>query len=215
MHRSNCIIAGCFAVLLLACKAAPGKETLLAYARAAGAYASGDFEAAAVGARECLVHTRNFLPAAMLLGKISYFAGDDAKAMTSLEQAVRLSPRSGDASLWLSRTYRAAGMDTEARRACELLLTADPQHIAGLRLAAALALDSDDIATATAYLDRAVESAGEAGLVFADRAALRWAAGDVSGAQADLASALATLPAGSAARQATGELLSRITEAGK
>ncbi len=215
MHRSSCIVAGSFAVLLLACEAAPGKDTLLAYARASGAYARGDLEAAALGARECLGHTENFLPAAMLLGKISYFAGNDSEAINLLEHAVRLSPRAGEASLWLSRTYRAAGMPTEARRTCEQLLSADPQHIAGLRLAATLALDSDDIAAAIAYLDRAVESAGEAGLVFADRATLRWAAGDVSGAQADLAAALALHPQGSAAWEATGQLLSRITEAPK
>lgn len=215
MHRSYCIIVGFFAVSLLACKAAPGKDTILAYARALGAYANGDFETAAIGARESLGHDRNFYPATMLLGKISYFNGDDETAIHVLEHAVSLLPKSGEASLWLSRTYRAAGMATEARRTCELLLSADPQHIAGLRLAATLSLDSDDIAAATAYLDRAVESAGEAGLVFADRAALRWAAGDISGAKSDLAKALVTLPQESAARQATEQLLSRISEARK
>jgi tetratricopeptide (TPR) repeat protein len=203
------------AVALLACKAAPQERVLLSYARAVAAYTSGDLESAALAASESLGPRRNFLPAAILLGKVSYFAGDDKTAIASLEHAVDLSPRAGEAALWLARTYRGAGMATEAVHACELLLSTDPQNIAGLRLAACLALDLNNMAAAIAYLDRAVDSAGEIGLVFSDRAALRWAAGNASGAQADLEVALSTLARGSAAWQATEELLLRIAEAGR
>jgi tetratricopeptide (TPR) repeat protein len=209
------VIAGLAVVSMLACRAAPQERVLLSYARAAGAYASGDLEAAAVAARESLGPGRNFLPAAVLLGKINYFAGDDEAAIRSLKRAMHLSPRAGEAALWLARTFRAAGMASEARKSCELLLSTDPQNIAGLRLASCLAIDLHDIAAAVAYLDRAIESAGETGLAFADRAALRWAAGDAAGAQVDLEAALVTLPRDSAAWQSTEELLSRVTGAGQ
>jgi len=207
------IVAVCFAVSMLACQPAPQERVLRAYARAAAAYASGDLEAATEAARESLGPARDFLPAAIVLGKASYFAGDDEEALASLKRALHLTPRAGEAALWLARAYRGAGLETEARQTCELLVSSDPQNIAGLRLAACLALDRNDIPAAAAYLDRAVESAGEAGLVFADRAALRWAAGDAPGAEADLAAALVTLPRSSGAWQATEELLARITGA--
>lgn len=214
--RSPIFIIACwFAVTMLACQAAPQERTLLSYAKAAAAYASGDLKTAASAARESMVASGDFLPAAVLLGKISYFSGDDEAAVTAFRRAVRLSPQAGEAALWLSRAYRAAGRAVEARRGCELLLSTDPQNIAGLRLAACLALDLNDVAGATAYLNRAVDSAGEAGLAFADRAALRWAAGDAAGAEADLAAALVTLPEGSAAQQATEGLIARIAEAGR
>lgn len=205
------IITSCFAFNLMACKGTPGEQVLFSYARAAGAYAVGDLETAAIAAKESLAMDRRFLPAAIVYGKICYFSGQDEDAIKSLLGAVKLSPRAGEAALWLARSYRAAGKLTEARKTCELLLSADSQSIAGLRLAACLALDLDNVAAAIAYLDRAVESAGETGLVFADRAALRWAAGDASGTQADLEAALVTLPRGSAAWQSTEGLLSRIT----
>ena len=63
-----------------------------------------------------------------------------------------------------------------------------------------------------AFLDRAAETAGETGMAFSDRAALRWAAGDSDGAIDDLSAAAAILPSGSAARGAAEDLLSRIRE---
>ncbi|OHD22172.1 MAG: hypothetical protein A2Y38_05080 [Spirochaetes bacterium GWB1_59_5] len=217
--RSRFLIGAClFAITALACQtcqASTQERTLLSYAKAASAYASGDLKTAAAAARESIGMSNDFLPAVVLLGKVSYFSGDDEAAVTALKRALRLSPRAGEAALWLSRAYRAAGRAVEARRGCELLLSTDPQNIAGLRLAACLALDLNDVAGARAYLNRAVESAGEAGLAFADRAALRWAAGGATGAGADLTAALVTLPEGSAARQATEELLERIAEAGR
>ncbi len=135
------LVAGCLAVSMLACNAAPGERVLIAYAQAAAAYASGDLETAALAARKTSGMDNDFLPAAILLGKVSYFAGDNEEAMEAFERAVYLSPRTGQATLWLARTYRAAGKSAEARKTCELLLSADPQHLAGLRLAACLALD--------------------------------------------------------------------------
>lgn len=211
MQKWLSVVTLCIAVSLSTCDASNLERAMLPYAKAAGAYASGDLQAAAEAAKDSLGLRRNFLPAAVLLGKVNYFSGDDEAAIRILERAVRVSPRAGEATLWLSRTFRAAGKAAEAKKACELLLAADSQNIAALRLAACLALDVDEIAIAVAYLERAVESAGEAGLVFTDRAALRWAAGDAPGARSDLEAARAILPRGGAAWQAADALLSRMT----
>lgn len=184
----------------------------MTYTKAAIAYDSGDLTAAASLAREALAEDPVFLPAMVVLGKAAFFSGDTEGAVSALERAERYSPRSGTASLWLARAYRQAGRDSDARLACRRLLTADPDCVAALRLAADIELDDEEAGAAMAFLDRAAEAAGETGLAFADRAALRWASGNVDGAVRDLEAAVATLPCGSSARAAAETLLERIRE---
>ncbi len=186
------------------------EKAVASYSRAAGAYDAGNFEAAADGASLALDAEDSFLPAIVLLGKASYFSGDDETAIMALEKGLAVSPRSGEAALWLARAYLAARRDEDARSMCELLLSAEPSNVAALRLSAGIALDSGDGAAALAFLDRAIAATGDAGLAFTDRAAMRWAAGDLDGTVADLGAALAILPEESVARKAVVDLLASI-----
>ena len=191
------------------------QEAVAEYTRAAGAYDDGNLEGAAEAARLALDAEKTFLPALVLLGKALFFSGDDEAAIKALKRGVEESPRSGEAALWLARAYRAAGRDDDALSTCDLLLSAEPSNIAALRLSADIALGSGDGATALARLDRAIAAAGDAGMAFADRAALRWASGNLEGTVADLGAALAVLPVESVAHKAAAGLLASILGTGR
>jgi len=211
-YRVKAAAAFLLVLQCVACSDVADERTLRTYVKAAAAYDSGELDIASTLAREALDRNKRFQPALVLLGKASYFSGNDGTAIAALERAARSSPRAGAAKLWLARAYRSAGRNNDARRACEQVLSADPENIAALRLASIIALDLEDAGSAMAFLDRAAGAAGETGMAFSDRAALRWAAGDGDGAISDLGAAAAVLPAGSAAREAAEDLLSRIRE---
>jgi len=201
-----------------ACPAANREEgnreaAIVAYAKAASAYDAGDLGSTIVSAADSLREDGAFYPALLLYGKASYLLGDDEAAISNLALAVSASPRSGEAALWLARAYRANGDGAAAKRSCELVLSCYPSDAAALRLASRIALDDDDAGLATAFLDRAVEAAGEVGMAFLDRAAIRWAAGDRDGAIADLDAATSTLPVGSASSAAAESLRDSVRAA--
>jgi len=77
---------------------------------------------------------------------------------------------------------------------------------------ASLASDDERLADAKAYLDRALEASAEVGMAFIDRASIRWASGDRTGALADLDAAVTVLPVGSNAQKAAVSLGQRIRE---
>lgn len=199
--------------VLTGCPAADRSAAIGAYAEAARYYDAGDMAATIAAAAESLSADASFLPALLLYGKASYLRDDDAAAIASLERAVSLTQRSGEAALWLARAYRANGDGASARRSCELVLSCYPSDAAALRLASLLALDDDDVSLATAFLDRAIAAAGEVGLAFVDRAAMRWTAGDRDGALSDLDAALSTLPSGTASRAAAEALRASVRSA--
>ena len=199
--------------VLTGCPVADRSAAIDAYAEAARSYDVGDMAATIAAAAESLSADASFLPALMLYGKASYLSDDDATAIASLERAVSVSPRSGEAALWLARAYRASGDGASARRSCELVLSCHPSDVAALRLASLLALDDDDVSLAMAFLDRAIAAAGEVGLAFVDRAAIRWTAGDRDGALSDLDAAMSALPSGSASRAAAESLRASVRSA--
>lgn len=203
--------AALLSALAASCPSGSRDRALFAYAEAAAAYDSGRLDAALAGAKKSLALDSSFLPALVLAGKSSYFLGDDAGAVSALKRAVRATPRAGEAALWLARAYRAAGRAGEAKRTCEALLSSNPADAAALRLAAGLADERGDAAATRSYLDRAIDSAAEAGLALAERAAIHWAAGNGAAAVADLDAALAALPEGGAARKAVAELRATIS----
>ncbi|MDR3167753.1 MAG: tetratricopeptide repeat protein [Treponema sp.] len=179
--------------LLLSCTpSGPDEETLLRYTRAAVAYGEGRFAEAA----RMLGGIRSFPPALVLRGKAEYFSGDGEAAERSLRRALSLRPAGAEASLYLARVLREAGKDREAGALLELVLGDDPSDIRALRLAAELSRNEGPAgaAEAAAFLDRAVEAASEAALVFLDRARLRWIAGNGEGALEDLRKTRLLLP---------------------
>ncbi|HUW69891.1 MAG TPA: hypothetical protein VMX33_06625 [bacterium] len=186
---------------------------LKVYAAAAMAWDAGDFSAALSLASSCLEIHRHFLPAVMLRGKALFLLGDDTSAIVALSSAISLTPRAGQAALWLARAYRTHGDHAEAERISRLALQSDPASIDMLRLASMIALDAGDSRAAQAFLDRAIEAAAEAGMAFVDRATLRWASGDRIGASADLAAALAILPTTSSASAAARAIAGAIAGA--
>ena len=200
------------AVLSSACNRTTNERVVGAYIEAAAAYDAGKLESSLASAKKTLAMDTAFLPALVLVGKASYFLDDDTAAIAALERGVKLSPRSGEAALWLSRAYRAIGRIEDATRTCEILLSSDPANMAALRLAADLALDAGNTAEAYGFLDRAIAAAAEAGLAFADRAALRWASGDREGTFDDLAAAIAVLPRDTVAYKAALELRKSIAD---
>jgi tetratricopeptide (TPR) repeat protein len=202
-----------FLLFFLACSRTPGKDPVSSYVLAAAAYDAGNIPLARTLAEKILSGDPDFLPALMLAGKTAYFQGDDGFCISRFEHALRIIPRSGAPALWLARAYRAVDRSNDAKSVVEQLLGTDPDNVAALRLSASIALDADDTATAIALLDRAVESAAESGLVHADRAALRWAAGDGAGALADLDAAVSMLPENSEASNAARDIRKRIEDA--
>jgi tetratricopeptide (TPR) repeat protein len=198
------------AAISAGCRAAERDGAILAYAKAADYYDAGNLESAIVSVAESLRADGSFYPALLLYGKASYLADDEATAIANLKRAVSVSPRSGEAALWLARSYRIVGDNASAKHSCELVLSSDPSDVAALRLASLIAFDEDDAAKGIYFLDRAIDASGETGLAFIDRAAIRWAAGNADGAIADLDAALSTLPIGSASHQAAAALRTSI-----
>jgi tetratricopeptide (TPR) repeat protein len=166
------------------------EQTLLLYGRASAAYAQGSFEEAS----SMLEKVRNFLPALVLRSKALYFSGRGDEAEGLLRRALRSSPGSGEAALFLARIFREQGKERQAQELSEIMLRNNPQDIRALRLASDLALERGDAGTAAALLDRAVEASAETALVFVDRAKLRWTNGNGSGALEDLRKAEQLLP---------------------
>jgi len=193
------------------CRTAGGSDaTLKSYIAAAAAWDAGDFSVALDLANSCINGDYRFLPAVVLRGKALFLLGDDDGAIAALSKAVSLTPRAGQAALWLARAYRSHGEKEAAERVCQLALESDPSNIEMLRFASMLALDGGDTKAAGAFLDRAIEAAAEAGMAFVDRATLRWAGGDRLGASADLEAALALLPDNSRAIGAARAVATRI-----
>jgi tetratricopeptide (TPR) repeat protein len=192
----------------VACNRGPSDSTLAAYARAAAAFDAGRIEDASVAAAEL----DSFYPAVVLLGKTRWYAGESVAAEKAFRSALRLRPSSAEARLGLARVLRSGAGSDEASSLVEDLLADDPSDIRALRLAAELATDRGETATAAAFLDRAAESAAETGLAFLDRARLLWIAGDGEGARRDLRAAIAVLPRDSAAARAACSLESALNE---
>lgn len=203
----------CIGIILTggSCRTAGGSDTTLkTYVAAAAAWDDGDFSGALDLADSCISGDQLFLPAVILRGKALFLLGDDDGAIAALSKAVSLTPRAGQAALWLARAYRSHGDHEEAERVCHLALQSDPSNIEMLRFASMLALDGGDAKAAAAFLDRAIEAAAGAGMAFVDRATLRWAGGDRLGASADLEAALALLPDNSSAIGAARAVATKI-----
>ena len=177
-------------LLLISCKDEADEETLLIYSRASAAYAQGRFEETSA----MLEKLRKFTPALVLRSKALYFSGRGDEAEGLLHRALRVSPPSGEAALFLARILREQDREDEARRLTDMMLRSNPQDIRALRLASDLAFQRGDTEDAAALLDRAVEASAETALVFVDRAKLRWTSGNGSGALEDLRKAELLLP---------------------
>jgi tetratricopeptide (TPR) repeat protein len=206
-----CLAAGLSAALLSCGGEKAGEETLLLYAKASSEYARGNFDKAAA----MLAGTGDFGPALVLRGKALYFCDSPEEAENAFNRALKLQPRSAEASLFLARIFRDQGKDDEARKAAELLIRDNPEDVRALRLRADLALQDKDVETAAALLDRAVEGSMETALVFVDRARLRWIGGNAPGALEDLGRAEALLGKDSYLSSGIRELRFRIASAGK
>ena len=177
-------------LFFISCKDEANEETLLLYGRASAAYAEGRFEETS----SMLEKLRNFTPALVLRSKALYFSGRGDEAEGLLRRALRSSPGSGEAALFLARILREQNKENEAQGLAELMLRNNPQDIRALRLASGLALERGDHEDAAAFLDRAVEASAETALVFVDRAKIRWTNGNGSGALEDLRKAELLLP---------------------
>jgi predicted Zn-dependent protease len=188
----------------------PDEETLLQYARASAAYGEGRFAEAA----RMLEGVTSFHSALVLRGKAEYFSGSGKAAEKSLRRALSLRPAGAEASLYLARILREEGQVREAAALIEAILGDDPSDIRALRLAAELSRDEGPTgaAEAAAFLDRAVEAASEAALVFLDRARIRWIAGNGKGALEDLRNARLLLPWDTPLVKSIGTLESVIME---
>lgn len=210
------LAALCLCLCCLSCEvASQGHEAALSrYLDAAAAYDTGDMAKALSIAESALALDRTMVPALVLAGKAAFFQSIPDKASSFLEQALRLRPSGTEARLWLARVQRFNSEDDKARSLCESVLSDDGSNLAALRLLARLASDGDEIDRSLALLNRAVEASSEAGLIFLDRASLRWAMGDREGCTQDLKAALAVLPDGSAYWQSAMRLLNVVEGSG-
>ncbi|AEF81839.1 tetratricopeptide repeat protein [Leadbettera azotonutricia] len=170
----------------------PSEDDLLLYARASSVYQEARYAEAA----ELLSKIEGFSPALTLKGKALFFSGDDGAAEKCLRRALRLYPNGAEAGIYLARLLREKGETEEALKLTENMLSGDPQNVRALRLASELAKDRGPSgeASASAFLDRAIEASVETSLVFLDRAKLRWTNGNRQGAMEDLKKARELLP---------------------
>jgi tetratricopeptide (TPR) repeat protein len=174
----------------------PDDETLILYARAQSVYAEGRFaESAAMLDSERAL--RKFVPALVLRGKALYFAGELDEARSVFTRALKLRPSQTESSVFLARIYREQHDEQKALAIVENLLADDSSNIRALRLAAQLSSGKTGPGEtgASAYLNRAVEAAGETSLVLLDRARLRWREGRGAEALRDLRGAKGLIPA--------------------
>ena len=185
-------------------------ESLMLYVRSLDVYREGRFSEAAL----MLKGEAKFIPSLVLRGKAEYLSGDLTNARKTLERALNLRSHDLEASLFLVRVFRETGESGEAQKLMDKILEANSMDIRALRLAAELAHDRgiSGEAAAAALLDRAVEASAEAALVFLDRARLRWAGGNRSGALDDLGRAKVLLPYDSPVIRAVETLESIIRE---
>ncbi|MDR1788444.1 MAG: tetratricopeptide repeat protein [Treponema sp.] len=178
--------------LLAACSPRPvDEETLRLYAEASKAYGEHRY----VDVIDTLDGKGDFVPALVLKGKAEYFEGKLEAAVKTLTRARRLSPGGTEAALFLARTLRDQGKGTEAQAIVDEVLRDDPNDMRALRFSALLAGERGPAGEAAkaALLDRAAGAAGEAALVFLDRAKLRWTGGRGLEALEDLRKAKAIL----------------------
>jgi len=210
----NCKLSAAIIMICIpqfvACSDITGKNSLPSYILAAGSYDAGNISLAKDLAEKILAVDPAFIPALVLAGKTAFFLGDDDASIRHFEDALRLIPRAGEPALWLARSYRASGRMEDAKDMTRKLLSSDPDCIPALRLSASISLEMEDTVTALAFLDKALEAAMECGLAFVDRAAIRWAGGNASGAIADLEAALTILPVDSEASLAAQDVIERI-----
>lgn len=211
-----CKRAASTALILLAlfaasCDSPPSDLELRSYAEAAARFEEGDF----VAAKRALGGAGNLPPARILSGKIAWYGGDAAGAERSFRAAAKAAPASVEARVWLARSLRSLGREAEAAKLVESVLSDDPGEVRSLRMAAEAAGERGEAASAAAYLDRALGSAGELAFAYIDRARLRWIAGDGNAALDDLRKAAALLPANSAAVRAARKLTEAIQDGTK
>ena len=175
---------------------APDDETMILYARAQSVYAEGRFKEAAamLDSRRSL---KKFVPALVLRGKALYFASELDEARSVFTRALKLRPSQTESNVYLARIYREQNDEEAALSIVENLLADDPSNIRALRLAAQLAAGRTGPGeiSASAYLNRAAEAAGETSLVLLDRARLRWREGRGAEALQDLHGAKGLIPA--------------------
>ena len=211
MRNKYLYLPALFCLWMFSCASPkPDDETLLRYVRSMDVYREGRFtEAAAM-----LKGETKFTPALVLRGKAEYLSGDLKGAGLSLNRALAINPHDTEASLFLARVSRESGKIGEAQKLIDNILGDNPMEIRALRLAAELARErgANGEAAAAALLDRAVEASAEAALVFLDRARLRWAGGNRSGALEDLGHAKVLLPHDSPVMRALERLESIIQE---
>jgi len=212
---SACALLLCSCSCFISCAARIDEKTLATYVKASSLFDEGRFaEALAAVETNGFAGFGVFLPAAIVRGKSFWFMGNAAEAERAFRAALRAKPSSLEARVWLARVLRSGDKTAEATRVVEGVLADDPGDHRALRLASELALDSGDSGGARAFLDRAAESGAELGLVFLDRARLRWAAGDAKTALEDIYAASGVLPPNGASYRAARALEKAMKEAG-
>ncbi len=205
----------CSSIFFISCAARVDDKTVATYVKASLLFDGGRFaEAAAAVEADGFAGFGVFPPSLILRGKSLWFMGNATGAERALRAASRAKPSSIEARIWLSRVLRSGGKTSEATRVVEAVLADDPGDHRALRLASELALERGDSGGARAFLDRAAESGAELGLVFLDRARLRWAAGDAKTALEDIRAASAVLPFDGTSYRAARALEKAVKEAG-
>lgn len=179
------ILIGLLLVFLFpACQFGTGKtamspQALSAYTRALELYNQGRYSEAA----DSSVSLSAYYPAQLLRGKALFFASRYAEAERILAKVQKLRPSSAEAKLYRAYCARSLGKDAEARMLAEELLADDSANLRAYRLLLDLTEPGRE---RSKMLDQALEAAGEAALIFTERARSRWILGDAPGALSDL-----------------------------
>ncbi len=204
-------------IALISCGGSKREEALAAYVSALQAYGKGDVAATLTLANKASSLDPELGPAWSLAGKASFVSGDYSRAAVFFKRALTRNPASIDTRIWLARTRSGPGSKEtiERKNLLESVLSDDPGNPYALRMLAQDAAMASDAKGARILLDNAANAASEFGMVFLDRASLRWASGDFQGTLSDLDKALALLPDGSVSAAGAVELRKRILEVSK
>ncbi|MCX7024146.1 MAG: hypothetical protein NT080_05930 [Spirochaetes bacterium] len=190
----------------------PTDGNLEEYARAAALYRDGNWNGALAAADGLCGRAPRFAAARTLAGKAALFSGDAEGAAVALALAAAdLGNR--EAAIWLVRALRTIGKADEARELTERLLAGDPDDWRILHLEALDKRDGGNDAGYVAFLERSLEAVSGVGIVFLERARLRYASGDFAGADTDIEAALALLPRKSEARKTADGIRAAIGSA--
>jgi Flp pilus assembly protein TadD len=217
VHRHFVLLTVVAACLPLLC-CAPGKPSsaeLNAYVKARDLYMRGSVDQAAAVVAHIDSRTRGFHQARLLEGKILFFRGSMGEAERVFLELTHRRAGYTEAQIWLSRALQAQGKAAEAEKILDAALEVNPGDARLLHQAGLLSLGRNDISSALGFFRRAQDSAIELAQSYIESARILYRFGLLDPAVADLATALALLPADSDMRKPVMELERRIRETKK